>query len=127
MVGRLAHAEIADEGQRADGVDYAQRGVMGFGVGHRVGGDIREDGKTIIRDGVAACMSMRSCGAPEPGGRDVRRHRCRQPAAGFAIGHLTDGGKRGRLRYSAHWRSGRRRIRIRVAEILHAGRDDDST
>ncbi|MCA8242288.1 hypothetical protein [Burkholderia sp. AU32262] len=59
MVGRLAHAEIADEGQRAYGVDYAQRGVMGFGVGHWAGGDIREGGKTIIRDGVAACMSMR--------------------------------------------------------------------
>ncbi|WP_208449950.1 hypothetical protein [Burkholderia sp. BCC0419] len=125
MVGRLAHAEIADEGQRAYGVAYAQRGVTGFGVGHRVGGDIREGGKTIIRDGVAACMSMRVGGSPRPRRRNVRPHRCGQPAD-FAIGHLTDSGRRGRLRYSAHRRSGRRRIRIRMADILHAGRNNDS-
>ncbi|MET1532532.1 hypothetical protein [Burkholderia sola] len=124
MVRRLAHAEIADEGQRADGVDYAQRGVTGFGVGHRVGGDIREDGKTIIRDGVAACRGMCVGGTSEPAGRDVCRHRRKRPAADFAIGHLTDGGRCGRLRYSAHWRSGWNRIR--VVETVHAGRNDDS-
>ncbi|WP_175884661.1 hypothetical protein [Burkholderia sp. BCC0044] len=123
MVGRLAHAEIADEGQRAYGVEYAQRGVTDFGVGHRVGGDIREDGKTIIRDGVAACMSMRVGGVSLPIRCDVHRHRSEQPVD-FAIGHLTDGGRRGRLRYSAHWRSGRGRIR--VVGIVHAGRNDDS-
>ncbi|WP_204384845.1 hypothetical protein [Burkholderia sp. MS389] len=123
MVRRLAHAEIADEGQRADGVDYAQRGVMGFGVGHRVGGDIREDGKKIIRDGVAACRGMCVGGAPGPIRCDVHWHRCEQPV-NFAIGYLTDGGRRGRLRYSAHWRSGRGRIR--VVGIVHAGRNDDS-
>ncbi|HEF5870355.1 TPA: hypothetical protein SAY52_000921 [Burkholderia cenocepacia] len=59
MIGRLAHAEVADEGQRTYGVDYAQRDVTGFGVGHRAGEGIREDGKTIIRDRVAPCMSLR--------------------------------------------------------------------
>ncbi|WP_194290374.1 hypothetical protein [Burkholderia cepacia] len=126
MIGRLAHAEIADEGQRAYGVDYAQRGVTGFGVGHRMGGEIREDGKTIIRDGVAACRGMRVGRAPRgQHGAMFARISAERPAD-FAIGHLTDGGRRGRLRYSAHWRSGRRRIRIRRADILRAGRNDVS-
>ncbi|KUY76563.1 hypothetical protein WI25_07085 [Burkholderia cepacia] len=122
MVGRLAHAEIADEGQRAYGVDYAQRGVTGIGWAGRFARTGKRSYATASRRAGAAA----SGGAPRgQHGAMFARISAERPAD-FAIGHLTDGGRRGRLRYSAHWRSGRRRIRIRMADILRAGRNDVS-